>query len=142
MLEGSSLDRSHCVLRVPEAIVAAGVEVACIADAAEVAPAVDMAAGIGVGLVGVVGRVEDMTLGSQVEEQRAPSTIDDAREERQGFVAEWERIVGIVVNRIVVVDEECWELVAGAGIESIVVGMQPRQVLAVGSFVEHSFGVG
>lgn len=107
VLEGSSLDRSHCVLRVPEAIVAAEVEVACIADAAEVAPAVDMAVGFGVEVVGVVERVEDMIPGSQVEEQRAPSTVGGAQEERRDFAVEWERIAEVVANRIVVVDEGC-----------------------------------
>jgi hypothetical protein len=130
------------VLRVPEAIVAAEVEVACIADAAEVAPAAGMAVGIGVEVVGVVERVEDMTLGSQVEEQRAPSTVGGAQEERRDFAVEWGCIAEVVVNRIVVVDEECWELVAGAGIESIAVDMQLRQVLAAGRVVEQSFGVG
>lgn len=142
VLAGSSLDHNRCVSRVPEATVVAEVEVACIADVAEVAPAVGTAAGIGVGVVGVVGRVEDTTLGSQVGEQKILSTTGDAQEERQGFVVEWERIAEVVASRIVVVDEECWELVAGVGIEGIVVDTQLRQVLAVYTPVEHSFGVG
>lgn len=108
VLEGSSLDHSHCVSRAPEATVAADVEVACIADAAaEVAPVVGMAAGIGAGVVGVVERVENTTLGSRVEGQRAPSTIGDVQEARQGFAVEWGRIAEVVANRIVVVDEGC-----------------------------------
>lgn len=144
VLEGSSLDHSHCVSRAPEATVAAEVEVACIADAAaaEVAPVVGMAAGIGAEVVGVVERVENTTPGSRVEGQRAPSTIGDVQEARQGFAVEWERIVEVVASRIVVVDGGCWELVAVEDIENIVVGMQRRQVLAGGRVVEHSFGVG
>ena len=71
------------------------------------APVVGMAAGIAEGVVDVVVWVESMTLGSQAEERKVPSTIGDVQEERQGFVVAWERIAEVVAGRIVVVDEEC-----------------------------------
>ena len=124
----------------PEATAAAEIaaEVANIVGAAEVALVADKAVGIEVGVVDAVGRAENTTLGSQVEEQKTPSRVVDDRRETQGFVVEEEHIVEVVVCRIVVVaDEECWGLVGGAGIESIVVGKQRREEPAEGTAVGH-----
>ena len=43
----------------------------------------------------------------------------------------------MVANSLVVADEVCWGLVAGAGIENIAVDMQIREGLAEGRAVEH-----
>lgn len=113
-------------------------EVASIVDAAEVAPAVGRAVGSEVGVVGVVEQAENTTLGSQVEEQKAQNRIAGAQREKQGSAVEEERIAEVVGNRIVVVaDEVCWELVGGAGTESIVVDRRRREELVEGRAVEH-----
>jgi hypothetical protein len=144
VLEGNSLGRNRSVWRAPEAIVAAEVvvEVAGIVDVVEVV-LVGRAVGIGVGVVGAVGRVVNTTLGLRVEGLKAQSKVAGGQGERRGFAVEEGRIVEVVANMIVVVaDEVCRELVAGAGIESIVVDMQLREVPAEGRAVEHMVGAG
>jgi hypothetical protein len=119
VLEGNFLGRNRSAWRVPEAIVAAEVvvEVASIVDA-EVVLVVGRVVGIGVGVVGGQG-------------------------ERLDVAAEEGRIVEVVANMIVVAaDGVCRELVAGAGIESIVVDMQLREVLAEGRAVGHMVDAG
>jgi hypothetical protein len=144
VLEGNFLGRNRSAWRVPEAIVAAEVvvEVASIDDA-EVVLVVGRVVGIGVGVVGVVEQAENMTLGSRVEVQKAQSRVAGGQGERLDFAAEEGRIVEVVANMIVVAaDGVCRELVAGAGIESIVVDMQLREVLAEGRAVGHMVDAG
>lgn len=118
-------------------------EVANIVGAAEVAPAVGRAVGIGVGVVDVVEQAENMTLGSRVEVQKAQSKIVGDPRERRGFAVEEERIAGVAVNRIVVVaNEVCWGLVGGAGIEGIVVDIRRLEELAEGRVVEYTADAG
>lgn len=144
MLAGSFPDRSHCASRAPEATVAAVVvEVASIVGVAEeVVLAADRVAGIGVGVADAVGQVANTIPGSRVEELMVQSTTVGVREERRDSAVEEGRIVEVVANRVVVVDEVCLELVAGAGIESIVVDRQLREGLAEGRPVGHMVGVG
>ena len=140
VLEGNSLDHIRSAWKVPEATAAAEMvaEVANIVGAAEVALVADKAVGIEVGVVDAVGRAENTTLGSRVEEQKAQSKIAGDQREKPGFAVEEERIVEVVASMIVVVaNEECWGLVGGAGIESIVVGKQRREEPAEGTAVGH-----
>ena len=147
VLEGNSLDHIHYAWKVLEATAAAAAEivaeVANIVGAAEVALVADKAVGIEVGVVDAVGRAENTTLGSRVEEQKAQSKIAGDQREKPGFAVEEERIVEVVASMIVVVaNEECWGLVGGAGIESIVVGKQRREEPAEGTAVGHIADVG
>jgi hypothetical protein len=145
VLEGNFLGRNRFASRVLEAIVAAEVVVgvASIVDVAEAVLVVGRAADIGVEVVGVVGQAENTTLGSRAEVQKAQSRVAGVQGERRGFAVEEGRIVEVAVNMIVVVaDEVCRELVAVAGIESIVVDMQLREVPAEGRAVEHMVDVG
>jgi hypothetical protein len=145
VLEGNFLGRNRSAWKVPEAIVAVEVvvEVAGTVDVAEAVLVVDRAVGIGVGAADVVGQAGNMTLGSRVEVQKAQSRVVGDQGERQGFAVEEGRIVEVVANMIVVVaDGVCRELVAGAGIESIVVDMQLREVPAEDRAVEHMVDAG
>jgi hypothetical protein len=137
--EGSFLDRNRSAWTVLEATVAAAVvvEVVGIVDVVEVVLVVGMVVDIGVEVVDAVDQAENTTLGSRVEVQRAQSRVADAQGERRDFVAEEGRIAEVVVYTIVVVaGEVCWELAAGVGIESIVVGTQRQDELAEGRAVE------
>jgi hypothetical protein len=130
VLEGNFLGRNRSAWRVPEAIVAAEVvvEVASIVDAE---------------VVLVVGRVVGRVVGIGVEVQKAQSRVAGGQGERLDFAVEEGRIVEVVANMIVVAaDGVCRELVAGAGIESIVVDMQLREVLAEGRAVGHMVDAG
>jgi hypothetical protein len=158
VLEGNFLGRNRSAWRVPEAIVEVVVGVANIVDVAEavlvvgVANIVDVAeavlvvgraVGIGVGVVDAVGQAENTTQGSRVEVQKVQSRAAGGQGERPGFAVEWGRIVEVVANMIVVVaDGVCRALVAVAGIESIVVDMQLREVPAEGMAVERMAGAG
>ena len=139
VLEGNFLDHSRYEWRASEATAAAEVavaEVASIVGVAEEVLVVGRAVGIEVGVVDVVEEAENMTLGLRVEGQKAQSRVVGAQGERRDFAVESGHIVGVVANSLVVADEECWELVAGVGTESIVVGRQIREELAEGRAAE------
>jgi hypothetical protein len=143
VLEGNFLGRNRSAWRVPEAIVEVVVGVANIVDVAEAVLVVGRAVGIGVGVVDAVGQAENTTQGSRVEVQKVQSRAAGGQGERPGFAVEWGRIVEVVANMIVVVaDGVCRALVAVAGIESIVVDMQLREVPAEGMAVERMAGAG
>jgi hypothetical protein len=145
VLEGNFLGRNRSAWRVPEAIVAVEVVVgvAGIVDVAEAVLVVGRAVGIGVGVVDAVGQAENTTQGSRVEVQKVQSRAAGGQGERLDFAVEKGRIVEVVANMIVVVaDGVCRALVAVAGIESIVVDMQLREVPAEGRAVEHMAGAG